>query len=191
MTINLSTIHPATRPIDAIKLRGVVITDTVPSNGQTLRYNSTTETYELVDITGEIAIVTSSNAAPSGGKNGDHHINIDTGELYKRGESSWAIIYSFGSGEASNYSVPEIIYGTDAGYDEGLSDYRCKWTSNILSVKHSLDELNPSVVVSVLNSVTGLYDSCGSIPFEIIDANNINFDFSGCSGLTFNFKIRK
>lgn len=50
MSITLSTVHPAQRPIDAMKIRGVVVSNTAPVGGQMLSYNASIEQYEPTTI---------------------------------------------------------------------------------------------------------------------------------------------
>lgn len=80
-----------------------------------------------------------------------------------------------------SFSTLAILYGTDAT--------GCVWTSNMLAVNHALNTTTPEVLVWVLNSVSGKYEMA-NVPHAVIDANNVQMDFSGCTGLTFNIKIK-
>ena len=164
MSIDLSTIHPATRPIDAMKIRGITVADTIPASGQVLVYNNGSNRYEPVTIGKNISSVVTDGTTITG-----------DGTL----ESP---LVSHSTGVSSTpFEASSLVYGTNAT--------GCFWTSNLLVVNHALNTTTPDVSVWVLNSVSGKYE-VAEIPCAVTDADYVQMDFSGCSGLTFNLKIK-
>lgn len=92
MSVNLSTVHPATRPIDAIKIRGITVSETPPTDGQVYSFNLSSN--QFIPITISVGGISD---APSDGKQ------------YARKDAGWVEVTG-GTGGSAGFDPNQAIF---------------------------------------------------------------------------------